>query len=109
MNRLNTFYKEDTLSLRFFIPNKDFYKNIHSENFAQLLTSNATTDKGQETIARCYNVYNEWVASEHHDDEIKKYYKLLFLVKTKGTTITCGSVSLKDYIFMLPPLHVCCA
>jgi hypothetical protein len=62
MNRLNPFYKEDTLSMSFFPPNKDFYKNIQGAKFARLLTSNATTDKGQETIARYYDVYDEWVA-----------------------------------------------
>ena len=62
MNRLNLFYKEDTLSMSFSPPNKDFYENIQGEKFAQLLTSNATTDKGQATIAWYYGVYNEWVA-----------------------------------------------
>ena len=56
MNRLNPFYKEDTLSMSFFLPNKDFYENIQGKNFAQLLTSNATTDKGKATIARYYDV-----------------------------------------------------
>ena len=54
-------------------PNKDFYENIKGENFARLLTSNATTDEGQETIPRNYGVYNEWVALEHCKDKIKKY------------------------------------
>ena len=84
MNRLNLFNKEDTLSMSFFPPNKDFYKNIQRENFAWLLVSDTTTDKGQETIARYYDVYDEWVALEHRDDKTKKYYNLLFLVKTKS-------------------------
>ncbi len=70
--------------MSFFPPNKDFYENIQGEKFARLLTSNATTDKGLETIARYYDVYDEWVALEHCEDKIEKYYELLFLVKTKS-------------------------
>jgi hypothetical protein len=35
-------------------------------------------------IARYYGVYNEWVALEHCEDKIKKYYRLFLLVKTKS-------------------------
>ncbi len=70
--------------MSFFPPNKDFYKNIQCEQFARLLTSNATTDEGQAIIARYYNVYDEWVALEHCNNKIEKYYELLLLVKTKS-------------------------
>jgi hypothetical protein len=42
----------------------------------------ATTYKGQKTIARYYNVYDKWVALENRDDKINKYYDVLLLVKT---------------------------
>ncbi len=50
----------------------------------KLLTSDATTDERQERIAWYYDVYDEWVASEHSNNKIKKYYNLLFLVNTKS-------------------------
>ncbi len=84
MNRLNPFHKEDTMSISFFPPDKVSYKDIQGDNFTQFLLSNATTYKGQHTIARYYDVYEEWIASEHRIDKIDKYYGLLLLVKTQS-------------------------
>ena len=72
------------MSISFFPPDKIFYKDIQGDNFTQFLLSNATTYKGQHTIARYYDVYEEWIASEHRVDKIDKYYGLLLLVKTQS-------------------------
>jgi hypothetical protein len=84
MNRLNPFSKADTKSISFFPPHKEFYRQIQEESFKQFLTSNATTDEGQQAIANFYDVYDEWKTSSHSSDRIDKYYKLLHLVKTKS-------------------------
>ncbi len=84
MNRLNPFSKADTISISFFPPRKEFYRKIQEESFKRFLTSDATTDEGQQAIANFYNVYDEWTTLSHSSDRINKYYKLLHLVKTKS-------------------------
>jgi hypothetical protein len=84
MNRLNPFSKADTISISFFPPSKDFYRKIQEESFKRFLTSDATTDKGQQAIANFYDVYDEWTTSSHSSDRIDKYYELLHLAKTKS-------------------------
>jgi hypothetical protein len=85
MNRLNPFSKADTTSISFFPPSGEFYRKIQEESLKRFLTSNATTDKGQQAIANFYDVYDKWTTSSHSSDRIDKYYEfLLHLVKTKS-------------------------
>jgi hypothetical protein len=84
MNRLNPFSKADTQLISFFPPHEEFYRKIQEESFKWFLTSDATTDKGQQAIANFYDVYAEWTTSSHGSDRIDKYYELLLLVKTKS-------------------------
>jgi hypothetical protein len=83
MNRLNPFSKADTILISFFPPSEEFYRKIQEESFKWFLSSDATTDKGQQAIANFYDVYDEWTISSHSSDRIDKYYKMLHLVKTK--------------------------
>ncbi len=84
MNRLNPFSKADTKSISFFLPHKEFYRKIQEESFKRFLTSDATTDEGQQAIANFYYVYDEWTTLSQSSDRIDKYYELLHLVKTKS-------------------------
>jgi hypothetical protein len=84
MNRLNSFSKADTKLISFFPPHKEFHRQIQEESLKRFLTSDATTDKGQQAIANFYDVNDEWTTSSHSSDRIDKYYKLLHLVKTKS-------------------------
>ncbi len=90
MNKLNPFNKEDTLSMTFSPPNKDFYNNIQDDNFAWLLIYDATTDEGQKIIAQYYGVYNEWVALEHCNNKINRYYDLLLGEDTEQERYSLG-------------------
>jgi hypothetical protein len=48
------------------------------------LSIDGTTEDGQNTIVKHYDVLGKWKASKHVGDHVDTYYKLLLLVKTKS-------------------------
>jgi hypothetical protein len=84
MIRLNPHSVDKKIGISSFLPSNKFYHLVQGENFKQFLSIDGPTEDGQNAIAQYYGVLDEWTASNHEDDHVNTYYKLLLLVKTKS-------------------------
>jgi hypothetical protein len=48
------------------------------------LSTDGTTEDGENAIAQHFGVLDEWTASKHEGDHVDTYFELLLLVKTKS-------------------------
>lgn len=90
MIRLNPTTDSDETVLRgVFPPSTSYYRDLLStESFLALLATNVLKNDGMITVAKYYNVEDQWNAylKEHEKDtQATKYYVLLSIVKSNST------------------------
>jgi len=103
MIRLNPTTDSDETVLRgVFPPSTSYYRNLLStETFVTLLATNVLKNDGMTTVAKYYNIEDQWNAylKEHErDTQATKYYVLLSIVKS-------NSPSDRLYVSFVEGLH----
>jgi hypothetical protein len=71
------------------LTDNDLYKELTHQNFKTILLTNATTDEGEDDVAKYFQVQKQWNELLFQWKEegkvvigFERYYKLLFLVKS---------------------------
>ena len=69
----------------------DIERELASDDFKEILTTDATTEEGQIKVAEYFHVGNwwdslleEWADTNQNVTGFKRYYELLFLVKSRS-------------------------
>ena len=99
MIRLNpVIANDDSVERGLFAKDKDVLSKLKCVTFKEILTMDATTVDGQNEVAKYFGVdkqwsqlNDEWYGTQEEPTGYKRYYELLFLVKSE---------SLKDHIWV---------
>jgi hypothetical protein len=92
MIRLNPVTKiDDSVERGLFSSNVDVLSKLKCRTFKELLTMDASTEDGEAVVAKYFGVHREWNAlvNQWYEDKeevtgYKRYFELLFLVKSKS-------------------------
>ncbi len=82
---------DDSVKRELVLMRTDLEQLLGSDNFKEILRTNATTEEGQIKVAEYFHVGNlldsllkEWADTNQNVTGFKPYYELLFLVKSKS-------------------------
>ena len=84
---------EESVTRGLFPKQKDLATFVRSEEFKEILDTDAITEEGERKIAKYFNVETKWISLlEDYEDQdekktlsgFKRYFELLFLVKSES-------------------------
>jgi hypothetical protein len=78
-------WSDKAITSNLFPPEDNYFTQLFTKKYRELLETNATTDEGMQYVARHYGVETQlksYLDGSSQDNRAKDYYKLLHIIKT---------------------------